>query len=195
MELPLQLTFRGLPFSDSLAEYIHKKASKLDTFYDRIMSCRVAFESLHQHKHEGRPYRIRIDIGVPGDEIVVSHDVGGIAIEDAHAAIDAAFDAAQRRLHDHAQVRRGDVKTHERARRGEVVKLFAYEGYGFIATQEGAELYFHKNSVLHDAFDRLKVGAKVRFAEGSGDDGVHASSVTLLRGRTRIPAQTKASLR
>jgi cold shock CspA family protein/ribosome-associated translation inhibitor RaiA len=183
MELPLQLTFRGLPYSDALAEYIHKKAGKLDTFYDRIMSCRVAFESLHQHKHEGRPYRIRIDVGVPGDEIVVSRDVGGIANEDAHAAIDAAFDAAQRRLHDHAQVRRGDVKTHEHALRGEIVKLFTHEGYGFIRTQDGDEIYFHKNSVLHDAFGRLKLGAKVRFAQGTGDDGIHATSVALLRSR------------
>jgi cold shock CspA family protein len=83
------------------------------------------------------------------------------------------------------------VKTHERARRGTIVKLFSHGGYGSVATPEGGELYFHKNSVLHDAFDRLKVGAKVRFSEGSGDGTAHAASVTLLRGRgARVTAHT-----
>lgn len=184
----LQLTFHGLPYSDAIAEYIRRRAEKLDTFFGRITSCRVAIESPHRHKHMGRPYRVRIDLGVPRSEIVVSRDVGGTDSQDAYAAIDAAFDDAQRRIQDHARLQRGEVKPHEHAKRGVVRKLFTYEGYGFIETPEGDEVYFHKNSVLHGGFERMRLGAKVRFTEGTGDDGVHASSVVLVRGSKKRTA-------
>lgn len=181
MQLPLQITFHGISHSATLDDYVRDRASKLDTFYDRITSCRIALEAPHRHKHEGRPYRIRIDLGVPGDEIVISRDVGSDANEDVYAAIDAAFDDAQRRLQDFAHKQRGDVKTHERAHHGVVTKLYGYEGYGFLRTDAGEEIYFHRNSVLHGAFERIKIGSRVRFAEAEGEDGVHASTVVLLR--------------
>lgn len=34
-------------------------------------------------------------------------------------------------------------------------KLFSYEGYGFIETEEGEELYFHRNSVLKHGRERM----------------------------------------
>ena len=46
---------------------------------------------------------------------------------------------------------------------GEFRKISA--DYGFIATSDGREIYFHRNSVIDDAFDRLSVGSEVRFAE------------------------------
>jgi ribosomal subunit interface protein len=190
MKLPLQVTFHGFSPSGAIADYVGKRAGKLDTFFDRIMSCRIAIEAPHRHKHEGRRYRVRIGLGVPRDEIVVSRDVGGRAGEDVYAAIDEAFDEAQRRLEDYARLRRGDVKTHERARHGRIGKLFSYEGYGFIQTDEGDEVYFHKNSVLHRGFGRMHRGDKVRFAAETGDDGVHASSVALLP-RQRKKAATR----
>jgi cold shock CspA family protein len=72
------------------------------------------------------------------------------------------------------------VKVHERARHGFVAKLFPYEGYGFLRTPEGDELYFHRNAVLDGAFDRLQVSSRVRFVEDTGESGPHASTVALL---------------
>jgi ribosomal subunit interface protein len=182
MTLPPQITFHGVTQSDAIADYIAKRAEKLDTFYDRIQSCRVAVEAPHKHKHEGRPYRIRVDLAVPGSEIAVSRDSSAVANEDVYAAIDAAFDDAQRRLQDYARLRRGDVKVHEeQSKHGNVTKLFPQEGYGFLQTEEGDELYFHRNSVLNEAWGRMQVGARVRYVEAEGDDGLHASTVVLLR--------------
>lgn len=115
---PPQITFHGVPHSDAIEDYIRKRAEKLDTFYDRIQSCRIAVEAPHKHKHEGHAYRIRIDLGVPGNEIVVSRETGGIAKEEIHSAIDAAFDEIGRQLQDYARVRRGDVKSHARPGQG-----------------------------------------------------------------------------
>lgn len=60
-----------------------------------------------------------------------------------------------------------------------VVRLFRDQGYGFIETAEGQELYFHRNSVLHDEFEQLRVGTGVRFAEEMGEEGPQASTVQI----------------
>src|SRR5258708_35021761 len=116
MQLPLQITFRDMEHSDPVEQYVRTKAAKLDTFDARITSCRVAIEMPHRHARHGEHYRVRIDITVPGGEVVVGRVPGEKrAYEDLTAAIDAAFDDAGRRLEDFVRRQRGDVKAHERA--------------------------------------------------------------------------------
>ena len=69
MENPLKITFRNMPSSVALENTIREKAVKLDSFYDRIMSCRVTVEAPHRHHHKGKAYQVRIDITVPGGEL------------------------------------------------------------------------------------------------------------------------------
>jgi ribosomal subunit interface protein len=103
-DLPTQLTFHDLDPSDAIAEYTRKRAGKLTRFYDRITSCRVAIESPHRHHLHGRQFRVRIDIGVPGTELVIGRGLGERhPHDDVYAAIDDAFDDAQRVLADHAR--------------------------------------------------------------------------------------------
>jgi ribosomal subunit interface protein len=179
MQIPLQITFRDIEHSDPVEQYVRQKAAKLDALDPRVTSCRVAIELPHRHARHGEHFRVRIDITVPGGEIVVGHDPGEKkTYEDLYAAIDSAFDDAGRRLQDFVRRQRSDVKAHERALHGHVVKLFTYEGYGFLRTPEGDELYFHRNSVLNGAFERLKIGGRVRFVvEELGDGGPRASTV------------------
>jgi ribosome-associated translation inhibitor RaiA len=99
VELPLQITFRDMPPSDALAAHVRKCASKLDRMCDRITVCRVAVEAPHRHHRHGRRYHVRIDLIVPGHEIVVARDPpANLNLENAHAAVDAAFDDAVRQL-------------------------------------------------------------------------------------------------
>ena len=109
MQIPLQITIRGIEHSDALETHIREKADKLDEFFDRIMSCRVVVEVPHKHHHQGKQFTVRIDIGVPGSEIVVNRDHA----EDVYVALRDAFDAAKRQLEDYARKIRGDVKTHQ----------------------------------------------------------------------------------
>jgi ribosomal subunit interface protein len=102
MKLPLQVTFRNIPPSEALVDYVRTKADKLETFFDRITSCRVAVETPHRHGQHGRHYRIRVDLTVPGAEVVVGHDQNRCA-EDAYAAVDDAFKNAERLLKAHAE--------------------------------------------------------------------------------------------
>jgi ribosomal subunit interface protein len=94
MNIPLHVTFRDITHSDALDEYVRTKATKLETFHKHITSCRVAIESPHRHRSHGRPVRVRIDMTVPGAELVVGrHDA-----EDPYVAVDDAFRDAERLL-------------------------------------------------------------------------------------------------
>jgi ribosomal subunit interface protein len=115
VQTPLQITVRNIEHSDALETRIRDKAQKLEEFCKHIMSCRVVVEAPHKHHHQGKQFNVRIDIGVPGNEIVVNHDHH----EDVYVALRDAFNAAKRQLEDYARKIRGDVKTHEPKRTAE----------------------------------------------------------------------------
>lgn len=187
MELPLQVTLRDIAASEAVEGYIRERAAKLDDLYPRIVSCRVVVEAPVRHHRKGGPFTVRIDITVPGDEIVVDRK----ADEDLYVAIRDAFDAARRRLEDHARRQRGSVKAREAPPEGRVSKLFPEEGYGFLATPDGTDVYFHRNSVLPPGFDRLEVGTAVRFVPEEGERGPQASTVTIIGRRHRGKGESR----
>ncbi len=190
--MPIQLTFHGLQPSVSLTDYVQKKADKLTKLNDRITHVRVAVEAPHRHHRIGNAFRVRIDIGIPREDVVVDRHHKGSGQDDAYAAIDVAFEDAHRALRDQVQVLRGDVKRHDaHATRGIVSKLFTYEGYGFIRTAEGREVYFHRNAVDNGGFERMRRGSRVRFTESDDEGGSHASHVVLLRAGRRSPFATE----
>lgn len=183
MQIPLQISFRGVDPSDAVESEVRARAERLEQFHDRITGCRVVVEAPHVHHHKGKIYHVRIDLTVPGAEIVVGRDPGQHhAHEDIHVAIRDAFDAAQRRLEDHVRRARGDTKSHEMPPHGRVSKLFARDGYGIIETPDRREIYFHRNSVADDAFDRIEIGQEVRYvaAEGESEKGPQATTVHLI---------------
>lgn len=110
---PLQITWRDIPQSDAIESNIREKAEKLDSFFDKIMSCKVLIGAVSKRQHHGNLYNIRIEIEVPDHQIVVSRESGeDHAHEDIYVAIRDAFDAARRQLQDYASIRRGQVKQH-----------------------------------------------------------------------------------
>ena len=95
--------------------------------------------------------------------------------------ISEAFDAVSRQLRKLMEKQQRRQKTHPQQERiAFVIRLFADEGYGFIKTLEGRELYFHRNSVLNDDFDRLEIGTGVRYVPGAGDKGPKASTLQIV---------------
>jgi cold shock CspA family protein/ribosome-associated translation inhibitor RaiA len=180
MQSPVQLTFRDSLPSPALSAHVEKRAAKLDTFFDRIVKCHVVIESPHRHSKHGQRFHVRIDLHVPGKELVVSRTPDE-AREDARAAVDDAFGEAERLLEEFVRQHAFDTKAHVKAPHGVVAKLFPDRGYGFIAADgDGHEIYFHANSLLGTRFEKLTVGSRVRFAEEDGDKGPQASSVHVL---------------
>jgi cold shock CspA family protein/ribosome-associated translation inhibitor RaiA len=178
MKLPLQITFRGLESSEALEADIREKAEKLDRSCPDIMSGRVVVQQHHRHHEEGNLFHVHVDLTVPGREIAVSREHGlHHGHTDPYVAVRDAFDEARRALEDYERERHRQVKTHLPPARGKVVRLNGYEGYGFIETVDGREIYFHKNSVIDGPFDRLEEGQEVRFHEEMGEKGPQASTV------------------
>lgn len=109
MQLPVQVTYRGMESSPAVEDAVREKAAKLEQFYPRIMSCRVVLEQAGRHKTKGKQFVVRVDLKAPGGEIAVNRDHD----EDVYVALRDAFDAARRKLEDFAREQRGDVKHHE----------------------------------------------------------------------------------
>lgn len=178
MQLPIQITFRNLKRSEAIEAKIRERAEKLDQYYDRIMSCRVAVEALHKHHHRGNHYHVRIDLTVPGGELVANREPDEHhAYADVYVAIRDAFDAIRRQLDEYGRRQSRQVKAHEVPPHGRVVEVYPADDYGRIETTDGRLVYFHRNSMVAADFDRLQVGAAVRFSEEMGERGPQASAV------------------
>jgi len=199
MILPLQVTFRNMESSEAVKGWVREEAGKLDEFYGKITGCRVVVELPNRHRKSGNLYHVRVDLTVPGGEMVVKRQPNLRALparvekkaakrlevkaphKDLRQAINDAFSAMRRQLQDYSRRQRRDVKTHVAPPLARVARLFPGEGYGFLETADGREIYFHKNSVLHDAFDRLVIGSRVNFTEEKGEKGPQASTVKTVR--------------
>jgi cold shock CspA family protein len=164
--------------SAAIEERIRREAAKLERYSDRITGCRVVVEEPQRRHHQGNLFHIRIDLTLPGGELLVKRaPAEHHAHEDAYVAVRDAFNAARRRLQDHVRRQRHEVKLHEEQPEGRVARLVPAEDHGFIQAGDEHEVYFHRNSVLGNGFDALGVGSKVRFIEEDGDKGPQASTV------------------
>lgn len=178
MLLPLDVRFRNFHSSAAVEAAVRERAAKLDRFHPRITSCRVMVEALHQRRVKGSVYHVRVDITVPGREIVAeSEPPSSDPHDDVYIAIRDAFDGAKRELQDDIRKRRREVKLHEERPSARVTKIFHDRGFGFLETDEGVEVYFHQHSVLDGAFEDLAVGSRVFYEEEAGEKGPQASSV------------------
>jgi cold shock CspA family protein len=178
MQLPLEVRFHNLDRSDAVEAAVREAAAKLERFADDIVSCRVTIEGPHKHHQQGNLFAVRIDVRYAGGEVVASRDPSAHhAHEDVRVAIRDAFKAARRQLQDRVRVRRGDVKPHDHEPHGKVLSIDPEHDCGVIATSDGREIYFHRNSVLDGGFARLKPGSEVRLSVEQGDKGPQASTV------------------
>lgn len=200
MEIPLELSSRGLDLGPAIESKIRHRAERLDRFHDNINSCRVAVEQPHQSPDTGSPYRVRIDLTVPpGHEVVAEKGLGDNDLhDDLETVVIDAFDAVERQLREISD--RQQQKTDQPSRsehRALVVRLFHQEdddvdGYGFLKTPDGREIYFHQNSVIHGDFERLAPGTEVRFEEAMGDRGPQATTVQVVNKPGKRPTNQEA---
>jgi len=174
MKVPAQIVFHGLERSDALEAAVRDKVAHLEHLSGDIVSCRVV-DLEQKHKHQGRPFGVRIDLTVPGCELVVDR----VQHEDVYVALRDAFDAMMRQLQDAVRQRRGDEKQHPRELHGEVVRLDAEGGFGFIRTPDGQEYYFSRDNVAGGHFARAEVGTAVQFVAEPAGEGLQAKRVSL----------------
>ena len=54
--------------------------------------------------------------------------------------------------------------------------------------EDRGDIYFHRNSVAGDQYDRLEIGTRVRFEETMGRDGLQVTTVEILGKPGATPA-------
>ena len=141
MKHPLRSAFRNMAPSAAIERHVRERAAKLESFCRRITSCHVIVEAPHRHHQKGKAFEVRIDLSVPGEEIVINRAPKRLRLtkltgaqnknefreshrpsqhgahEDIYVAIRDAFNAAGRKLQDYVRRHSGAVKMHLPARR------------------------------------------------------------------------------
>lgn len=183
-----QITFHGLKPSPVLIAGIRRFADRLERFYPRIGGCRVLVEIPHRHQRRGKHFRVRVDLIVPGGELVVAREPApAVDHADPRVAIRDAFRAARRELRDFVRRRDRWFRSRSGPSHGWVRTFFPERGFGFLTDAAGREIYFHHRA-LQGSFAALEPGAEVRFEEEPGLSGPQASTVIPVgRGGRHLP--------
>jgi ribosomal subunit interface protein len=96
-----EVTFRDIERSEAVEQRVRERAERLGRLSDRITSCHVVIQAPHRHHHKGMLYDVRIQLHVPGHELVVSREGSdNHAYEDVYVVVRDAFDAAERKLEE-----------------------------------------------------------------------------------------------
>jgi cold shock CspA family protein len=195
---PVQVTFRNIEDRAGLDDYVQKEVATLERFYSRISSCRVVVER-PQRATSSKLFHVRIDLGVPNEELVVKHipSLHG-TLEDMQTqksrreaksvlvhknpkrAIHEAFQEMGRQLQDYARRQNGAVKAKQRMQQAIVKEILPEEGYGFLETD--------------GHFLRLSIGTRVKFTEESGEKGPQASTVKVSHQRKQARSAAAVSV-
>lgn len=180
MQTEPQICFDDILIDEQVRETALDAIADLEKFSDRITGCHVVISQPHRHHQRGRLYSVRIDLFVPGAEIVVNRDHH---LDHAHeyvmVALRDAFLVARRLLEDYVHRLRGEEKPHLVPLHGRVTQIFPLQGYGFIATPDGREIYFHRNAISDRDYTKLDIGSRVTFGEEQGEKGPQATFVHL----------------
>ncbi|MFW5801204.1 MAG: cold shock domain-containing protein [Spirochaeta sp.] len=180
MIIPAEITYRGVEKTETLDSLVQEKIANLEKFSNRINSCRVSIELDQNSQHTNNIYRVRIDLTMNhGQEIPVIEktkpDDEKLGVE---AIVRRAFDVARRQVIKLKERQNHDVKTHpDQDVTGIVKSVFPDEEYGFIQAMDGEDIYFHKNSVANNDFDRISVGTGVSYSATEGVKGMQATVV------------------
>ncbi|HXY57148.1 MAG TPA: HPF/RaiA family ribosome-associated protein [Methylocystis sp.] len=182
METVPHIDFHGIEASPEIHDKVAHHLARLEERYGRVTGCRVTIKGPSGHRHTGDPYEVKIHLSLPDErEVAVEHTPHqDERFQDFDFALNDAFNRAGRQLQDQVRRMRGKVKHHAEAAEGVIRKLMLEDGYGFLESTDGREIFFHRNSVAEPGFDGLKIGERVTFTEEEGEKGPQASRVARL---------------
>lgn len=185
-QLVPEIIFHDVDRSDWVENYVSDRLRKLERFAQGITRCHVTLKQEQGSHRKGNIYSVLVEVRLPPQHDLTASKQKEIVDMQTQlpAIINATFGAIERQVKRTAELRRGDEKLHGNLHDGQVhgivEKLFA-EGYGFLRrVDDNGEVYFHRNSVLNDDFERLAVGTEVRFSPELGEDGPQASSLQIV---------------
>ena len=126
----------------------------------------------HDHRKPDDSHSVLIVVQIPGHTITAEKEQATFeeAIHDTFDAVTVELEKIREKRASH------EVDVSAPPERGIVTKLFPAEGYGFIATDDGTEVYFHKNAVRDMVFEDID-GMAVSLNIEPGEKGPQATVV------------------
>ena len=170
----MEIHWNGLDEISTLEKgRIEERIAALAEEHRDLIDVRIAARTTNHHRHGGQ--EVHITCEARGQQIVASR-----MREDLGLSLNEVLDAFER------EVRRMREKRQERSTRrmpepavhGTVRRIFPDRGYGFIRTDEGKEVYFHKNAVHGGLeFKHLQEGQRVALDVEQGRKGLQAITI------------------
>jgi ribosome-associated translation inhibitor RaiA len=186
MQVPLEISFHNLDSSEWVEREIRARVDDLERIYSRLTSCRVHVDQRARNESGKIPPVVRIELGIPGRrDLAVTHEPDHLQRKfqspDIQNAINEAFRIAERRLRELKERRedRSQQPPHEAEREflGQVAEMHPDRDHGFLISNTGSLLYFHRSSMLNGDFDDLVRGDDLHYVEEIGDTGPIATKV------------------
>ncbi len=160
-------------FGEAERQLAEKRIEELASEREDLIDVRITARSSEHHRHGGQ--EVRITCQARGKEIVATR-----TRPDAGLALNEVLDAFEREVRRMRDRRTGQRTEHEAAppELGVVDELRRDEGYGFILTDGGERVYFHRNAVHGGlSFDTLEEGQRVGLNLEGGIEGPQATVV------------------
>ena len=150
-----------------------KRLAVIAEGHSDLIDVRITVRATPHHRRGAQEVRIVCD--ARGGELVVTRER-----PDAAVALEEAVEAFERAVRER-RLRRNDPRKQEDnvpPELGIVDRVFRDEGYGFILTDAGDQVYFHRNAVRGGlGFETLEEGQRVSLNLEPGDDGPQATVV------------------
>lgn len=110
--LQQRIAVRNLDLPPETEADLRERITGLGRYYERITSCVVTIDvPQRRRKSDALKYRVRLDLTLPSGEIVINRQPR----DELRTAVQDAFGAARRRLHDFAERQKRVVKSGTRA--------------------------------------------------------------------------------
>jgi ribosomal subunit interface protein len=149
---------------------IDERLARLVERYPELIRVHVTLRHGRHHQHGTE--EVDIVATCPGATLRAAKQE-----EEMRDAIHAALDALERELAAHHEERRHFGKAPGPRTSGTIVRIFTDRGYGFILTDDGEEVYFHRNALHELDFGSLPLGLPVEIELERGERGSQASRV------------------
>jgi len=170
----LQIHWRNCDeLSEEQRRNAEQRLQKLAADHTDLIDVRISGKTTGHHRRGGQ--EIRIVCMARGKELVAAR-----TREDMGKAFNEALDAFEREVW-RMREKRQDKRVERPALPpvlGVIDRVFVDDGYGFILTDDGEQVYFHRNAVGGGlSFESLEEGQRVGLNVESGAEGPQANVV------------------
>ncbi|MCD9148791.1 HPF/RaiA family ribosome-associated protein [Pseudophaeobacter flagellatus] len=181
MQIEPIISYHNVDHSLAVENLVRRRIKMLERRDNRITECEVTMEAPQKRKPHGRVFKVRLNLHLPGPDLSISREIAqGSAQDDLILAVNRAFTAAEKALKKRKKKMDGiEVKHHPPVLHGEIAELEPELGYGWVQADNGRKVYFQRDSLTSDDWERLDKGTRLRFREMQGDKGAYAASVTI----------------